>query len=218
MNDKEQPIPSSIRTMSTSILGITLFAVIAASVIAITQVSTEAKIQANIKEAQSRALFEIFPASIDPKLYEHRLALNEGELNFDQPVEGYQVITDNTAAGVIIPVRSKEGYSGDIDLLIGINSDGVIAGVRVVKHSETPGLGDKIDLAKSKWILDFNGKVRTGRNDPDWAVKKDGGQFDQFTGATITPRAVIAATHTALNYFDQHRDQLLKTTGIQPNE
>ncbi len=86
---------------------------------------------------------------------------------------------------------APDGYSGNIHLLVGITPQGEILGVRVLEHNETPGLGDKIDTRISNWILSFNGKTITQENQNQWTVKKDGGQFDQFTGATITPRAVV---------------------------
>ena len=101
-------------------------------------------------------------------------------------------------SAVILQATAPDGYSGSIFLLIGVLADGRLAGVRVIGHKETPGLGDKIELAKSPWIRSFDG---TSLSDPDeagWAVKKDGGQFDQFAGATITPRAVVKAVHKAL--------------------
>ena len=110
---------------------------------------------------------------------------------------------------MILPTRTTQGYSGDIDLLVGINRDGSLAGVRIVAHRETPGLGDGIELSKSNWVLGFDGRTRQGADDPRWAVRKDGGDFDQFTGATITPRAVVAATGDALDFFEANRDALL---------
>jgi len=93
---------------------------------------------------------------------------------------------------------------------VGINRDGSVAGVRVVSHRETPGLGDNIELSKSDWVLSFNGRQRDSSEDSTWAVRKDGGQFDQFTGATITPRAIVSATAQALDYFEANRATLLK--------
>jgi len=92
---------------------------------------------------------------------------------------------------------------------VGIFADGRLAGVRVLGHKETPGLGDKIELAKSDWIRSFDGKSLSSPAASGWAVKKDRGEFDQFAGATITPRAVVKAVHGALQYFDAHRAQLL---------
>jgi electron transport complex protein RnfG len=93
---------------------------------------------------------------------------------------------------------------------MGVDTQGRLLGARVVKHAETPGLGDKIEPAKSKWILDFDGK---SLNDPPaekWAVKKDGGVFDQFAGATITPRAVVKAVKSGLEFFAAHREEILQ--------
>ena len=96
---------------------------------------------------------------------------------------------------------APDGYNGSIRLLVAINLDSTLAGVRVVQHRETPGLGDAIDAQRSDWILGFDGKSLTTPPRKDWKVKRDGGDFDQFTGATITPRAVVKAVKKALLYF-----------------
>jgi electron transport complex protein RnfG len=190
-------------------LGISLFAILSAGIIAITQVNTREQIAANQAAAAARALFEIYPSSIDPELYQHQLQLSADSLGHSAQQVAYQAIEAGQVSGVILPVRTSEGYSGDIDLLVGVNRDGSVGGVRVVTHRETPGLGDNIELAKSDWILSFNGRSRDGSDDPRWAVRKDGGEFDQFTGATITPRAIVDATATALDYFEANRALLL---------
>ena len=108
-------------------------------------------------------------------------------------------------------VTAPDGYNGDIRLLAGIAASGKIFGVRIISHRETPGLGDPIDIDKSDWILGFN---QSSSKEPDangWAVKKDGGRFDQFTGATISPRAVVSAVHNALLYFEANRQILFDT-------
>jgi electron transport complex protein RnfG len=102
-------------------------------------------------------------------------------------------------------VTARDGYSGDVNLIVGVNVDGTIAGVRALSHRETPGLGDKVDLKKSDWILGFNGKSLVNPTLARWTVKKDEGEFDQFTGATITPRAVVAATLRALQYAQANK-------------
>jgi electron transport complex protein RnfG len=118
----------------------------------------------------------------------------------------------------IIPVTAPDGYTGAIDLIVGVNADGSIAGVRTLSHKETPGLGDKVDLKKSDWILGFNGRSLDNPKPRGWAVKKDKGVFDQFTGATITPRAVIAATLRALQYADANSATLFGKTGESPDQ
>ena len=207
---------SLLDSIRRSGLGIGLFAILSAGIIAITQVNTKAQISANQAEAAARALFEIYPSSIDPELYQHQLQLFSADrLGHSAQQVAYQAIEAGQVSGVILPVRTSEGYSGDIDLLVGVNRDGSVGGARVVTHRETPGLGDNIELAKSDWILSFNGRSRDGSDDPRWAVRKDGGEFDQFTGATITPRAIVDATAAALDYFEANRALLLTPVAPQ---
>lgn len=103
-----------------------------------------------------------------------------------------------------LEVTAPNGYSGAIKLLVAFNLNGRVAGVRVLEHKETPGLGDKIELRKDNWILSFDGLLVNGSDDKRWAVKRDGGQFDAFTGATITPRAVVQAVKHANLLYQQH--------------
>lgn len=102
-----------------------------------------------------------------------------------------------------------QGYGGEIELVIGLDRMGEILGVRVIRHAETPGLGDRIDARKSDWIAAFTGRSRANTPESQWAVKKDGGSFDQFSGATITPRAVVKAVKAGLDLFDAHRAEML---------
>lgn len=104
---------------------------------------------------------------------------------------------------------SGQGYAGEIRLLLGLDAQGNILGVRVLSHAETPGLGDKIEVEKDDWILGFNGLSLGNPPVDEWKVKKDGGRFDAFSGATITPRAVVTAIVDGLNYFNAHRTELL---------
>lgn len=100
------------------------------------------------------------------------------------------------------------GYAGAISLLVGISRDGVVQGVRVLRHAETPGLGDKIEVAKSPWIRGFEGKSLANAK---WGVKKDGGEFDQFAGATITPRGVVKAVKEAIEFHQSHLPEIYAT-------
>ena len=157
-----------------------------------------------------RALAEILPAgSYDNHLLDNRLELNAPELGHRSPQSAYLALKGDQPSALILPVTAPDGYSGAIHLLVGIFADGRLAGVRVLGHKETPGLGDKIELAKSDWVRSFEGKSLSDPGEDGWAVKKDRGEFDQFAGATITPRAVVKAVHGALRYFDKHRAQLL---------
>ncbi|EPL9384518.1 electron transport complex subunit RsxG [Klebsiella aerogenes] len=104
---------------------------------------------------------------------------------------------NDAPVGAVMEATAPDGYSGAIQLLVAADFKGTVLGSRVTEHHETPGLGDKIELRISDWITHFSGKVIHGQNDSHWAVKKDGGDFDQFTGATITPRAVVNAVKRA---------------------
>ncbi|GAA0309229.1 electron transport complex subunit RsxG [Rhodovulum strictum] len=115
-------------------------------------------------------------------------------------------------------VLTGYGYSGAIRVLIGLAPDGTLLGARVLSHTETPGLGDKIEIAKHDWIEGFAGRSLTDPGPEGWKVKKDGGVFDQFSGATITPRAVVGAVHRGLALFERHRDALVTPTGDKEAE
>ena len=126
------------------------------------------------------------------------------------PVLIYRAYRRGEPVALFATIVAPDGYSGTIKLLIGVYADGVVAGVRVLAHRETPGLGDAIDSTRSDWILGFNNTslAQVGLN--NWRVKKDGGYFDQLTGATITARAVVRAIGKFLEYFDLHREQLFR--------
>ena len=109
---------------------------------------------------------------------------------------------------------APDGYNGKIQLVVGLAGEGTVSGVRVLEHKETPGLGDKIELRISDWILGFNSLTLNSENITNWAVKKDGGQFDQFTGATITPRAVVKAVKRSVEYYQANKAAIFAA----PNE
>ncbi len=113
-------------------------------------------------------------------------------------------------AAVAFRFIANGGYSGPITLMMGVDREGAVLGVRVIAHAETPGLGDKIERGKSGWILSFEGRSLDNTPPARWKVKKDGGDFDQFAGATITPRAVVHGVESGLKFFRSHRDELLK--------
>jgi len=116
----------------------------------------------------------------------------------------YRYRSEGQLKAYLIETTAPDGYSGAIELLAAISPDSEVIGVRVLSHKETPGLGDKIELRKNPWVLSFNGQTVASADDRSFAVKKDGGQFDQFAGATITPRAVVKAVKNAAVYIQQH--------------
>jgi len=202
------------RSIAKSSLLLGAFALITTALLAFTAQFTQERIAKSEREAQQKALFEIIPRArhnndmlVDtikvPEDAWQGLGLKSGgEIH----VARY---ADETIA-VIIPATAPDGYSGDIRMIVGINADGSIAGVRILDHHETPGLGDKIELKNTPWILGFNGKSSHEPELSQWKVKKDGGNFDQFAGATITPRAVVNQIRRVLQFVDAHRDQLFQ--------
>lgn len=202
-------LPEIPRSMLKNSLVLGLFAILAVGVVAITEQGTAERIALAERAAKNRALSELLPSgSYDNHLQDTLRRLHDPLLGNLTASPAYTATLAGKPVAVILQVRAPDGYSGSIDLLVAILADGRLAGVRVLRHKETPGLGDKIELAKSAWIESFAGKS-LGNPADGWAVKKDGGQFDQFAGATITPRAVVKAVHQALQYFDAHRAELL---------
>ena len=125
-----------------------------------------------------------------------------------QPLTVYRVRRQGVVKGAVFKVAER-GYAADIQVLMAVDAGGQTLGVRVIKHAETPGLGDKIEAAKSSWIRAFDGKS-IGRPPLDkWGVRKDGGVFDQFAGATVTPRAVVKAVKGGLEFYAEHRKEIL---------
>ena len=152
---------------------------------------------------------------IEPQLYDNALeqdtiSINNDKLNPRQASTIYRARKNGQAVAVVMTVTAPDGYSGDITMLVAVNTNKEITGVRIIEHKETPGLGDKVDINRDDWVLDFNGKSLVNPNIEQWKVKKDGGEFDGFTGATITPRAVVKAVANSLQYFQDHQDSVFE--------
>jgi len=193
--------------------GLTLaaFALLASTLLASVHSCTAARIAEQVQREALIKLEQVVP----PTLYSNDLlasgiALPADTLGYRKPHTAYVARNSRgEAVAVALPVRATDGYNGNIDLLVGIDIHGMILGVRVVRHKETPGLGDAIELRRTSWLLGFNGRSLDNTPRQRWAVKRDGGRFDQFTGATITPRAVVGAVARSLQYFKDHCKQLL---------
>ncbi|MDX9874515.1 MAG: electron transport complex subunit RsxG [Spongiibacteraceae bacterium] len=194
-------------------LWLALFALVATALVTATWVSTIERIEANEQAAEERALLEILPTrQLDSALSENSVLVDDVELlGLRGPTRAYLARHNGETFAVVLPAIARDGYSGDIRLIVGIDRDGVITGVRVVSHRETPGLGDKIERSKSDWIEAFAGLSLEALEAADWHVKKDGGVFDQFTGATITPRAVVHAVERVLQYYAANQPALVET-------
>jgi len=120
----------------------------------------------------------------------------------------YRARAQARPTGAVVTAIATDGYNGEIKILVGFNYDGSVVSTRVTDHQETPGLGDDIDVKRSSWIHSFDGLSPDEMQAQDWQVKKDGGMFDQFTGATITPRAVVHAVHRATTWYLKNRETL----------
>ena len=152
-------------------------------------------------------LQEVVPSQyFDNDLVRDTVTVNNGG---DEPVVAYRARRGGQVQAVCYRVKAPGYGNTAMVIAIGVDRAGTLLGVRVVSHNETPGLGDKIELSKSNWILSFTGRSLNDPQPDKWAVKKDGGVFDQFTGATITPRAVVKAVKKGLAFFAEHRAELL---------
>lgn len=186
-----------------------LFAVVGTGLVALTYDNTAERIAENERQALLRNLHQIIPPeSHDNDIYSDILQVRDPLLGTNQPVVVYRARQSKEPVAVVIASIAPDGYGGEIKLLVGINYDGTLAGVRVVSHKETPGLGDAIEAERSDWILSFKGRSLGDPEAKRWKVKKDGGAFDQFSGATITPRAVVQAVANTLRYYQNHREAL----------
>lgn len=195
--------------LSALILGI--FGFIGATLVAVTESGTRERIVENERQALLRQLYEIVPPEkVDNDLLEFPLTVSAPEDLGQEASTAYVGEKDGQLSAMVFEATLPDGYSGPIRILVGIDGNGVLLGTRVVAHKETPGLGDKIEKEKSEWILGFEGKSLTDPKLERWKVKKDGGDFDQFTGATVTPRAIVNGVKRVLLYFDVNRDALYK--------
>jgi electron transport complex, RnfABCDGE type, G subunit len=189
-----------------------LFALIGTALLAYTYRQTHPVIEKSAQAEKLALINQVLPKELyDNDLLGAWRELPPSPLLGTRKPSGMWLATrDGRPAGVVLEAVAPEGYSGDIHLLIGIDATGVLTGVRVTQHKETPGLGDYIQLAKSDWVLQFTGKSYHPDRDGRWKVKKDGGEFDSRAGATITPRAIVKAVREALKYFQLHRETLLQ--------
>ena len=200
------------RHILTSAALLALFALIGTALVAAINAGTAERIAENERLATLRNLNALVPQTrYDNAFLTDTLELRDDALAVGQPVIVYRARKGGVPVAAVFRTVAPEGYSGAIRLLVGVNADGTVAGVRVTNHRETPGLGDAIEAERSDWILGFNGKSLENPPVTRWAVVRDGGDFDQFTGATISPRAVVKAVKETLIYFAAHREALFAT-------
>ncbi|MFT2091587.1 electron transport complex subunit RsxG [Paraglaciecola sp. 2405UD69-4] len=207
--NQDQEAPITIKnSMGKNGLILAIFALLTTALISITYFGTKKQIDAQ----EQATLLARLNAVIDANDYDNEVQLNcaivssATYLGDGLPKHIYRASLDGKPTSVAIETTAPDGYSGKIELLVGVKTtdvqgEAIVTGVRIIKHKETPGLGDKIELRVSDWILSFNQKSYSKTLQPNWAVKKDGGQFDQFTGATISPRAVVNAVQKSVEYY-----------------
>lgn len=196
-------------TRSGVVLG--LFAVATVAFIAVTEATTAGTRAENARQAALKNLYEILPPEThDNNLLADTVMLPAGGLPGNEHERPARIaLRDGNVVGVVLPATAPDGYNGRIRLLVGVRPDGTLLGVRVTGHRETPGLGDKVETRKSDWITRFTGLSLQQPAPLRWKVRKDGGEFDQFTGATITPRAVVSAVYRTLRHFEAHGEEIL---------
>jgi Na+-translocating ferredoxin:NAD+ oxidoreductase subunit G len=202
--DKRLPI-----FIAAGILGI--FAIAGTSLVAFTHMATKDRIAANERETLLSSLYALVPReSVDNDMALDTLQVRD-QAQLGAPVTTvYRGRMQGKPVAAVLTTMVPSGYGGPIKLLVAVRYDGTLGGVRVISHHETPGLGDKIDETRSDWIYGFTGKSLGNPPLAKWKVKRDGGVFDQFTGATITPRSVVTAVRKTLIYVKEHRDALYK--------
>lgn len=196
-----------------------LFALITSLLLAGTHLATKDKIADSQRRAAQKALLEIIPEERhDNDILTDTLSVPQhywSTLGLEKGGELHLARKNGKVIALIVPTVAPDGYSGAIEMIVGINLDGKIAGVRILNHNETPGLGDKVDLKKSPWVLSFDGRSIGSPPAERWKVKKDKGDFDQFTGATITPRAIVAQVARTLLYLSEDKNRILKASQVK---
>lgn len=195
-----------------------VFAISATALVALTEENTREQIAGNEREALLEAIKVLVPQDkFDNEILQDTLSLPATDaIGTTDNTTVYRARKNGVPSAAVFTVVAPDGYSGSIQMLVGVYYDGSLAGVRVINHKETPGLGDKIEAKRHDWILQFAGLSLENPDKNQWQVKKDGGQFDQFTGATITPRAIVHALRGALEYFQANRDKLFANVEDKP--
>jgi len=196
-----------------------IFAIVCTAVVGLINELTADKIKAQ----EQLQLLNTLHSIIEPERYNNDITqdcvslsstLLGNSTNDKKMQTAYIARQDNQVIAIAMTSTAPDGYNGNIELIIAINMDDTVSGVRVLKHQETPGLGDKVELRKSPWINSFSGEKLLSDDDSRWAVTKDNGMFDQFTGATITPRAVVNTVRKTLLYFKDNKHSLLTRPNI----
>jgi len=207
MNADSVGSPSRVLTGLAMLTGLAIVGAVAA-------ILTEQQTRDRIAEKQRTHILRVLHELVTPESYDNDLladaitVISEELLGTARPVTVYRASINGEFVAAIVGSVAPDGYGGPIRLLVGIDRNGVLTGVRVAHHQETPNLGAEISQDRSDWILGFDGRSLDNPPASGWSVRRDGGTFDQFTGATISPRATVKAVHRALIYFSDNRDEV----------
>ncbi|MBT1445950.1 electron transport complex subunit RsxG [Shewanella sp. JM162201] len=197
------------------------FALACTAAVALVNDATKDRIAEQQRLELSRILHQIVPDDIhDNDLSASCILVTEPDaLGSIDPMPVYLGTKGGKPVALAIETIAPDGYNGNIRLIVGVDTKGEVLGIRTLSHQETPGLGDKIELRKDDWVLGFNGKRFEASNPAPWRVKKDGGEFDQFTGATITPRAYLNAISRTLTLVEKQKaDWFKRPLGCHPEK
>ena len=210
--------PAAVKMAIRTAVILFIFVIVFTAFLSGAYIWTKPALEASAAEEKMKLISEVLPRSAyDNDLLKDTLEIAPSSiLGLDETSTVYRARKGGQASAVVLEAVAPDGYSGKIRLLVAINLDGSLAGVRVTQHKETPGLGDYIEPKKDKnktrpWITQFNGLSLTTVSDREWKVKKDGGRFDSVAGATVTPRAVVKAVRKATQYVAENREQLYAT-------
>lgn len=201
-------VPSYRKRTSYQAMLLGGMAALASAMLVLGDMETREAIAQRKAEDLQASLSQVIPDALHDNNLLDDIVTITAENARDKPVEVYRARLGEAISAVAFKV-SAIGYAGPITSIMAVNAKGEVLGVRVLSHAETPGLGDKIEVERDDWILGFNGRSLSNTRTEIWHVKKDGGEFDQFTGATITPRAVVKSVHQGLQLFEANREQLL---------
>jgi len=199
-----------LKKISSTAAAMIIFSLLASTALSISYFVTKTPIEESDARAKRIFLNQVIPSNLyDNNLVKDTISVEPNPLIGNKKnIDIYRAKKNNQVIAVIIETIAPDGYSGEIKTLVGIDQEDKILGVRVITHKETPGLGDYIEIEKSQWIKNFDLKSLDKMTEKEWAVKKDGGDFDYVSGATITPRAVIKSTYKSLLYVKENKKRL----------
>lgn len=199
---------SSYKQKFTTLLPLLIISVTCVIAIFVVNEITKGKIEINKQKAALTIINEVLPLEYDNDLFTDNINLEvPDKINNTGSVTVYRARLNNQPVAVsLMPIITK-GYNGNISLIIGIRYDGTLTGIRVLQHNETEGFGDQVHQDKTDWLQIFNNTSISALPETQWAIKKDDGEFDQLSGATITSRSIINIIYKTLEYYLENQDK-----------